>query len=100
MECTLHLSCWLFRILLLLYPSHLRHEFGQEMVDVFRQEIEDAYYEVGWRGCLQVWGRTGVEILVVALPGHLRLLGVSMASVLGAVFFFLVIFRLLFVHLR
>ena len=100
MECTLRLSCWLFRILLLLYPSDLRYEFGEEMADVFRQEIGDACHEAGWRGYLHVWGRTGVEILIVALPGHLRLLGVSMASVLGAACFFLVLFRLLVVHLR
>lgn len=100
MEWPLRLSCWLFRILLFLYPSHLRYEFGQEMADVFREEIGDACHEAGWRGCLQVWCRTGIEILVVALPGHLRLLGVSMASVLGAACFFLILFRLLFVHLR
>lgn len=100
MECVLNLSCLIFRILLLLYPSYLRQEFGQEMADVFRQEIGDAYREAGWCGWLGVWGRTGVEILVVALPGHLRLLGVTMASVFGAAFFFLILFRLLFVHLR
>ena len=53
MECMLRCSCLLFRVLLLLYPSHLRYEFGQEMAEVFRQEIGDAYHEAGWRGCLK-----------------------------------------------
>ena len=99
MEYTLRCSCLLFRALLLFYPAHLRYEFGQEMAEVFRQEIGDAYREAGWRGCLEVWGRTGVEILVVALPGHLRLLGVSMASVFGSAAFFLILFRLLTIRL-
>jgi len=99
MAYTLRCSCLLFRALLLLYPSHLRYEFGQEMAEVFRQEIGDAYREAGWRGYLEVWARTGVEILVVALPGHLRLLGVSMASVFGSAAFFLILFRLLTIRL-
>jgi hypothetical protein len=99
MECTLRVSCWLFRILLLLYRSDLRHEFGQEMTEVFRQEIVDAYREAGWRGYLAVCARTGVEILTVAMPSHLRLLGVSMASVFGSAGFFLILFRLLTIRI-
>jgi hypothetical protein len=100
MEYAMRLSYLLFRILLLLYPSDLRYEFGQEMTDVFCQEIGDACRVAGWRGYLEVWVRTGVEILVVAMPSHLRLLGVSMVSVLGSAGFFLVLFRLLTIHLR
>jgi disulfide bond formation protein DsbB len=100
MKFTVGLSCLLYRGLLFLYPSQLRHQFGPEMAEVFRCEIGDAYGEAGWLGCLQVWGRTGIEIMVVALPSHWRLLGVSMVSCFTAAGFFLGLLRLLSVHLR
>jgi hypothetical protein len=94
------LSCLAYSALLFLYPASLRRHFGEEMIEVFHHEIQDACREEGWMGGLRVWMRAGVDVLTVALPSHLRLLGVSLVSCFTAATLFFVVFRMFLVHPR
>ena len=94
MTSTARLNGLAYSALLLLYPRNLRRHFGREMVEVFHHEVQDAYQKDGWAGGVRIWLRAGVEILTVALPSHLRLVGVSVLSCLSALSLFYVILRL------
>jgi hypothetical protein len=98
MAYTVRLSCLGYSALLLLYPASLRRHFGEEMVQVFGDEIRDAYHEDGWMGVARIWARAGREILLVALPGHLRIVGLSLVSALSAGCLFLLYCWLIFGH--
>ena len=45
----------LFRVVLRLYAPSLRQEFGEEILDVFRQQTADAMAVRGPAGLLDVW---------------------------------------------
>jgi hypothetical protein len=78
------ISCLGYSALLFLYPASLRRHFGEEMVQVFGDEISEAYLDEGWGGVARTWARAAREVLLVALPGHLRIVGLSLVSGLGA----------------
>ena len=40
---------------LVLYPNELRREFGAEMVEVFDEQVSEAYSRSGFLGLLRVW---------------------------------------------
>ena len=92
----LRLCCWGYSALLFLYPASLRRHFGEEMVQVFGDEIAGAYHEDGWFGVGRIWARAGGEILLVALPSHLRMVGLSLVSALSAGGLFLLYFWVIF----
>jgi hypothetical protein len=56
---------------LVLYPSELRRDFGAEMVEVFDEQVSDAYSRSGFRGFLCVWFGAMQEFVTIALPGRL-----------------------------
>jgi hypothetical protein len=56
---------------LVLYPKDLRRDFGAEMVEVFDEQISEAYSESGFPGLLRVWFGATRELVTVAL--HARL---------------------------
>ena len=96
----LYLSCRLYRLLLIAYPSALRARFGQEMAGVFEEQIEDAWQRGKFRGVAGVWSCALEELVLVALPawlatwlprwlnpGLLRIGAISLLSTI-AVFYF------------
>jgi hypothetical protein len=56
---------------LVLYPNELRREFGAEMVEVFDEQVSEAYSRRGFPGLLQVWFSATREFVTIALPGRL-----------------------------
>jgi hypothetical protein len=64
----LDLSCRAYSLLLPLYPPRLRLEFGEEMADVFAEQLRDECAESGIAGLARVWWRVAVEVLEGALP--------------------------------
>jgi hypothetical protein len=56
---------------LVLYPSELRRDFGAEMVEVFDEQISEAYSRSGLPGLLRVWFSATREFAAIALPGRL-----------------------------
>lgn len=44
-----------FRRFVILYPSDLRREFGDDLAEVFSQQIETAWEENAWRGIAGAW---------------------------------------------
>jgi hypothetical protein len=56
---------------LILYPSELRSDFGGEMMEVFDQQVSDAYSRGGLAGLLRVWTWAIREIVTVAVPGRI-----------------------------
>jgi hypothetical protein len=56
---------------LVLYPSELRREFGAEMVEVFDEQVSEAYSRSGFPGLLRVWFSATREFVTIALRGRL-----------------------------
>jgi hypothetical protein len=78
------LSCRVYAALLLLYPSSLRRQFGEEMIEVFAHQMRDACRRDGWVGALDVWCCVGGEALRTAVSSHLQIVGISLVSGLTA----------------
>ncbi|HVO63262.1 MAG TPA: hypothetical protein VMT53_20210 [Terriglobales bacterium] len=55
---------------LILYPKDLRGDFGSEMIEVYDEQIADAYSRRGFAGLLRVWFSASRELVTVALPGR------------------------------
>ena len=71
MPTTLKASSRAYSVLVTLYPVDLRRRFGEEMLDVFEQQLECAWAERGIRGMLLIWLCAIGELLFVALPAQL-----------------------------
>jgi len=55
---------------LVLYPGDLRRDFGAEMIEVFDEQVSDAYSRSGFAGLLRVWLGAMREFVAIALPGR------------------------------
>ena len=80
----IRLSCRVYAVLLFLYPSALRREFGEEMLEVFEDQLRDACRSSGWLGAMDVWCCVGEEALRTAVSSHLQIAGISLVSGLTA----------------
>lgn len=92
MPAILYISCRLYGWMLVLYPPALRSRFGQDMADVFEQQISEAWQRGQFRGVAAVWSCALEELVLVALPawlnpGILRTCAISLLSTM-AVFYF------------
>jgi hypothetical protein len=92
MKVILRLSCRLYGCLLVLYPAPLRGRFGNEMADVFEQQIQEAWQIHRFPGVARVWSSAAEELILVALPARfnpalLRICAISLLSTM-AVFYF------------
>ena len=67
----LDVSHRLYESSLVLYPKDLRGDFGDEMIEVFDEQVWDAYSRRRLSGLVRVWLRMIHEIVTVALPGRL-----------------------------
>jgi hypothetical protein len=77
-------NCRVYAALLLLYPTTLRRQFGEEMVEVFADQMHDACETGGWVGGIGVWRCVGGEALRTVLSSHLQIIGISFVSGLTA----------------
>jgi hypothetical protein len=68
-----HMNCRVYATLLLLYPSTLRRQFGEEMIEVFADQMRDACQRDGWVGGIGVWCCVGGETLRTVLSSHLQM---------------------------
>ncbi len=74
----------IYSAILLLYPRSLRREFGQEMVEVFSDQLRDARRLGGWLGEMKLWGCVAGETVKTLATAHMQIVGVSVASALIA----------------
>ena len=81
---TAPLSSRVYSAILLLYPRTLRREFGQEMVEVFSEQVCDARRLDGWLGEMKLWGCVAGETVRTLATAHMQIVGVSVASALIA----------------
>ena len=66
----LDLSHTIYRRSAALYPKDLHDHFGAEMIDVFDEQVVEAYSRSGFPGLLRVWFSATWELVTVALPGR------------------------------
>ncbi len=62
------MSARIYSAILSLYPADLRHDFGEEMTQVFLEDLEDSRRVHGFRGAARVWWRTLKELCRIAIP--------------------------------
>ena len=67
----LEISRKVYATSLVLYPNELRGKFGTEMVEVFDEQVSEAYSRSGFTGLLRVWFSATREFVTIALPGRL-----------------------------
>lgn len=58
----IHSSTRLYGFLLKLYPQTFRQAFGEEMIYIFSESLNDACAERGGRGITSFWGRIIVDV--------------------------------------
>ncbi len=63
------------------YPKDLRDDFGNEMMEVFDEQVSDAYSSGGYVGILRVWVSAVREIVTVALPGRFAERAIAIVAV-------------------
>lgn len=66
------LSEYVYRLLLRLYPSEFRREYGPHMVQLFRDCARAAAARDGWSGHWQLWLRTLLDLIRTAPNEHLE----------------------------
>ena len=76
---------------LILYAYDLRTEFGQEMVDIFEDQMRGAWRERGISGLLDVWTCVGTELLRIALPRRLAAISIPALGFVISVILFAVV---------
>jgi hypothetical protein len=81
---TLRISRRIYAATLLLYPVTLRRQFGDEMIEVFADQMRDAQQNDGWIGRARVWCCVGTETLCTVVSSHLQIVGISVAAGLSA----------------
>ncbi len=59
-----------YRRVLPLYPPPLRCEFGEEMADVFSDQLREECAESGLAGLGRVWWRVAAEVVAGAWPAE------------------------------
>ena len=94
---TLKVCSQTYGLLVILYPRDLRRHFGEEMTEVFDQQLREAWDQRGLAGLLRVWLWAIGELLCVALPAQLAqpIIVVPTLSLISNSFLFLVILRAL-----
>jgi hypothetical protein len=65
-------SCRAYGLLLPLYSSTLRRQFGPDMVDVFEQQIRGECERHGFAGLARVWFGIVLDLTENCLPGEIN----------------------------
>lgn len=84
----------LYSALLRLYPREFRLQFGEEMTQVFADQVAEARDEQGIAGVMRVCCEAVAELFTVALPSQLAnvMVIVPVLSFLSALALFLAVF--------
>jgi hypothetical protein len=88
-------SCRVYGVLLPLYPSMLRSEFGFEMADVFEQQMQEECKRDGLYGAARVWFDVLSELIQSPAQRAFQwqTIAVSIASVLTTLVLFETLLR-------
>ena len=70
-ELILSASLRLYTLLLLIYPGSFRREYGELMIQLFRDPIGDAIRQRGCLGVIKVWWRVVAQLPATAWQQHL-----------------------------
>src|SRR5580658_23243 len=68
MSSVLKLSCWVYKRMLPLYAENLRYRYGDEMEQLFREQLMDAGKE-GVSGIGRIWQSAIGETISLVAPG-------------------------------
>ena len=60
-----------YAALMHLYPRDFREQYGDEMLDLFRDRWNDEHSRSRMRGTLRMWSRTLVDVSTTALHEHI-----------------------------
>jgi hypothetical protein len=66
----LRLSLRIYGVILLLYPSGLRRDFGPEMSELFGEDLADSWRSGGFVAVTGVWWCALCEALRIAIPAQ------------------------------
>lgn len=90
----LRASVQCYAVIVRLYPATLQRQFGQEMLGVFEEQIQDAWMSRGFAGLARVWAYVLAEVFTERAPRlAVRILcGVPMLSMATASLLFVVFF--------
>jgi hypothetical protein len=91
MKTVIGASCRVYRVMLYVYPSRLRAEFGEDMLSVFEQQLRDARTTGGPLEVCRIWVRALWEAAhLVRLPCPARAnCGIAVMSLLSSSALFL-----------
>jgi hypothetical protein len=67
----IRLSSYIYSGILVLYPVDLRRDFGDEMTDVFAQDLAEMWHSRRLIGALSVWRRALWEVTSIAVPAQI-----------------------------
>jgi len=59
----LRMSCRVYGLLLPLYPSTLRCQFGSDMADVFEEQIRGECAQSGFTGVARIWSCVATDVI-------------------------------------
>jgi hypothetical protein len=85
----LNVSHKIYERSLFLYCTDVRGEFGGEMIEVFDEQLAEAYARRGITGLLRVWFSATQDLVTVALPGRLAAHGIPILAVTATLAFML-----------
>ena len=89
MSVVLELSCWIYKRMLPLYADNLRYRYGDEMEQLFREQLMDAGKE-GVSGIGRVWRSAVYDVVSLVGPACLEPFRLwSLATLLSASIIFL-----------
>lgn len=89
MSLVVELSCWVYKRMLPLYTDNLRYRYGDEMEQLFREQLIDAGKE-GFLGIATVWRSAVYDAVSIAAPAYLKPLRLwTLATLLSASSIFL-----------
>lgn len=74
MRAAMPLNSRIYSVILVLYPRALRREFGQEMVEVFSEQLGDARRIGGRFGELKLWCCVAGETVRTVATAHVQIL--------------------------
>lgn len=70
------------------YPPVLRDQFGEDLIAVFNERLEDAWSRDSWRGLAHAWFTVTGDLLGIVLPyGATRAWPILVALVCSIVFY-------------
>lgn len=76
-ELILSASLRLYTLLLLIYPASFRREYGELMIQLFRDLMRDGIRQRGCLGAIKVWWRVAAQLPATAWQQRLLAWGKS-----------------------